>query len=1048
MRPHRLKLSAFGPYAGEQVIDFDQLAGRNLFLITGPTGAGKTTIFDAICFALFGEASGLERDSAGLRSHFAADDVETFVELEFSIGDKRYRVWRTPFYMRPKLRGSGTTENKHDAEFKELTAGSIAICKPEAVAVKIIETLGLTYEQFRQIVMVPQGEFRKLLTAETKEREEIFRDIFGTDQYLLIQNKLGEKAKLLDQELRNLQGQIDQTIRRIDPADDVELSKLVEASFFDVASILGRLEMLMVQDEGRSASLKDELEKLAALMQDKQKELFQAEENQRKFAAKNAAAENKLRLESCKSDIELQKERMERAKKAEGVRGAEDNYKGWVEREQGRQDKLGEAEESLRQALANLAAAEEQLKVEYNLEPQRAELQANQTRLEGLRNKVISLETRATEFEGLAKKAEQAKRELTDHQNALVKQKQDLLACQGELELVKHAASEFLTRQRELERVENSQEILKRIADSLKDLIKRQEQHREAERLLNEAEKLRQQAEIKHEEAQAIFMQEQVAYLAAGLKEGRPCLVCGSLSHPKPAPGSSNLPSEGELKVLEQKLKNTRAEYDKQKQKFDNSNGDLREHLAKAEMLLERLEPDLKQEFAAVAAEKRGCWLRERLVELKQQDEDIRDHLTRLKQQKDREEQLASEIEAKNLAISQSEQKTPELSEACTKLLIAVSTAQEMLQQLESELPSEIRSQQALEDLISQNQNALQVLKENLERAEKTKNDAELKRVQIDTERKAAQIAWDEAAAECGRAKEIYISAMTAAGFANQEDYAGAKLGADEISRLETVITDYFEQLRSACDNLERAEKELAGMVLVDAEPLQLQMEALRTESTKLNQQVAEILARKKNNRTNLSQIIEMKSAFEKNAAQYSIAIDLADVAKGVNSQRISFERYILASYFDEIVAAANVRLIKMTAGRYEMRRIDEKLKGNSKVGLELEVLDYYTGKYRHVKTLSGGEGFKASLALALGLADVVQAHAGGVIVDTMFVDEGFGTLDPESLQSAITCLIDLQRSGRLVGIISHVPELKDEIGARLDVEAASGGSRAKFIIA
>ena len=259
MRPHKLTLSAFGPYAAEQVIDFDQLGGRNLFLITGPTGAGKTTVFDAICFALFGRASSMERDGAALRSHFAAGDAETFVELEFSLGDKRYRVRRSPWQLRPKKRGSGLTESEHDAEFKEMVAGSVTISKPAAVDPKVVETLGLTYEQFRQIVMVPQGEFRKLITAGTREREDIFRKIFGTEQFLLIQNKLFDKAKLLEQELKSLQGQLEQTVRRIEPADDDELGGLLASPPYDVAGVLVGLEQLLSRDEARAAALKSRL---------------------------------------------------------------------------------------------------------------------------------------------------------------------------------------------------------------------------------------------------------------------------------------------------------------------------------------------------------------------------------------------------------------------------------------------------------------------------------------------------------------------------------------------------------------------------------------------------------------------------------------------------------------------------------------------------------------------------------------------------------------------------------------------------------------------
>ncbi len=1047
MRPHKLTLGAFGPYASEQVIDFDQLDGRNLFLITGPTGAGKTSVFDAICFALFGRASSMERDGSALRSHFAAGDAETFVELEFSLGDRKYWVRRSPWQLRPKKRGSGLTESEHDAEFKEMAAGSVAISKPAAVDPKIVETLGLTYEQFRQIVMVPQGEFRKLITAGTREREDIFRKIFGTEQFLLIQNKLFDKAKLLEQELKSLQGQLEQTVRRIEPADDAELAGLLASPPYDATGILAGLKKLLTRDENGAATLKGELDRLAAQLQGKQKELFQAEELQRKLAARDAAAAAKLQLEGRKAEIEAQRQQAERARKAATVRGAEENRQEWAARRQDRQNKLTEAAGALQHAGRQLAAVEAALTTERQRDPQRSELQANQTRLEGLAGKVADLDGRRQRLTELTSRSAQAEQALSRQQQQLELHKQALLACQAELEQARAAATELPSLQQRLGAAETSQAQIDKLGVALKELSGLAERFQAAEQRWQQTEQRREQAETAFEAARNLFLQEQAAVLATRLQPGSPCPVCGSSEHPHPATGAGNAGSEGELKALEQALKTARSEAEQGKRQFDEIGGERQKQQLTAELLLEALAADLRQAFGRIAAADQLGWLREARTALQSELRELRQRLLQLEQLKQREQQLTADIDGKQRLGEQLEQQAKQLTEARSELLVAVRAEQELLRQLEAELPQTVRTQPALTEALRQNQAELQTLQAALEQAVEARATGELNRVQAETAMAAAQAALNEAAAESVRADEKFQAALAEAGFADAADYAGARLEAAELLRLETAITDYFEQLRSACDNFARIDAELADVRLVEIAPIEQQLAELKQEIDRCNEQTAILYARQKSNPENFAQLAGLKSAFDGGAAQYAIASDLARVARGDNSQRMSFERYILAAYFDEIVAAANLRLAKMTAGRYEMRRIDEKGKGGGQFGLELEVLDFYTGKYRHVKTLSGGEGFKASLALALGLADVVQAHAGGVVVDTMFVDEGFGTLDPESLQSAINCLIDLQRSGRLVGIISHVPELKDEIDARLEVQAGNGGSSARFVI-
>ena len=326
-------------------------------------------------------------------------------------------------------------------------------------------------------------------------------------------------------------------------------------------------------------------------------------------------------------------------------------------------------------------------------------------------------------------------------------------------------------------------------------------------------------------------------------------------------------------------------------------------------------------------------------------------------------------------------------------------------------------------------------------------NDSRENHVKAAAAKEAAQNTLKDAVLAMEEIRAGYQTAITEGGFADESEYLSAKRSKEQIAQMEKEIAKYQQELVAAKALYQKAAQDAEGLVPVDLTPLQQELEGLQREIGALNDRRSLLYNRRDRNGEILKYIQARKIALDRKEEQYSEINELNKVANGNNEQRISFERYVLAAFFQDVIAAANLRLDKMTGGRYEMRRIGERRRGGGQSGLELEVMDYYTGQARHVKTLSGGEGFKASLALALGLADVVQSYAGGVSLETMFVDEGFGTLDPESLDSAIDCLVDLQHSGRLVGIISHVPELKDKVDARLEVQAGKTGSVAQFVV-
>ena len=382
-----------------------------------------------------------------------------------------------------------------------------------------------------------------------------------------------------------------------------------------------------------------------------------------------------------------------------------------------------------------------------------------------------------------------------------------------------------------------------------------------------------------------------------------------------------------------------------------------------------------------------------------------------------------------------------------TELFAKVQSAKDAMQGLEAEVPISVRSTKTLAEALEKIGKELVIMKEALQAAEEQRRDTQVRHATVVAEKSGAEKALLEGEAELIVAQQNFMKALGLAGFDEEVEYVTAKLTEDGITNLENDISDFQARLRSAMDYYVQVQQDVEGLMVIDVAALEAEHLELQRSKNDFITQRTTIVARQAHNQTMLTSICTLMKRLAQTEQEHQSIGHLAKIARGDNEQKVSFERYVLAAFFNDIIDAANNRLKKMTGGRYQMSRITQKGKGGGQSGLEIEVFDYYTGQARHVKTLSGGESFKASLALALGLAEVVQSYAGGISLETMFVDEGFGTLDPESLDTAIGCLIELQHSGRLVGIISHVPELKTSIDARLEIEGDKDGSRAKFYI-
>jgi len=920
MRPLKLKLSAFGPYAGIVELDFDSLGASGLYLITGDTGAGKTTIFDAISFALFGEASGSNREPAMLRSKYAEAATPTEVELTFLYAGKTYRVKRNPEYMRPKSRGDGYTKQAADAELT-LPNGKV-ISKLKDVNTGIREIIGLDREQFAQVAMIAQGDFLKLLLAGTRERQEIFRSIFNTNSYVLLQNRLKDAANSVWKQWNEAGQSIQQYIEGILCDPDSRYRSLTEkgrSGELPTADILLLLEKLLEEDDTAQQQLTQQLTALDEEMEAVVALLTHAGEVEK----------NKAVLLLC------QRQQAEKSALLE-------QKKAVLEAEQRRQPEQDAIAHSISQLELSLPDYDELDKCTLLLRKQKTELKALQTdceRANGLRavlNEEIS-------------RIRQERREL---ENAGM-DKEKYLAQKAR----------YADRRQQLEKLLSAIESLRRQQALL---------HTAQAEYLSAAQKAA-QLQTAYEAKNRAFLDEQAGILASGLLAGTPCPVCGSTAHPAPAPLAEDAPTETAVKSARDAAEKSRTTA----QSLSSKAGQLKGGVEAAEAaILSDLSALLEETQIDAGEGKARTMVQEIAGILVSLDRQI---LEAQKNEK-RKAALDAALPEKETALANAD---GAYTEAREKMAALTASCEEMA----------LHAAALSEKLPFENKSAALMQIRNLQN-------------QLQTMRAALQNAQNGCVA-CDRE----VSALN----------ARAEQLQDAISRAPQIDTEAHTQRRAEL----------------------LQQKAAITALQK------QIHTRITVNTTSRINIRSKAALLEELEGKLAWLRALSNTANGTISgkEKIMLETYIQTTYFDRIISRANVRLMKMTGGQYDLKRRKTAQNNVSQSGLELDVIDHYNGTERSVKTLSGGESFKASLALALGLSDEVQMST-GIRVDTLFVDEGFGSLDPESLEQAYRTLAGLTEGNRLVGIISHVADLKEKIDRQIIVtKEKSGGSRARLHI-
>lgn len=1040
MRPIKLTISAFGPYASKQVIDFEELKGRNIFVISGKTGAGKTTIFDAISYALYGEASGESRETDSLRSHFADDNTETYVELEFELRGEKYTVNRVPKQKKKKARGEGYTEKSADATLT-LPDGKV-ITKVKNVTDKIIEILGITREQFKQIVMLAQGEFKKLLLADSVEREGIFRKIFNTYDFEKIQAELKDKAANLSKNRTKSKHEMEINLKNIKGEHDIVIDEYV-----DFPLVIEKLKDLLERDNNIYKTLNEEGKEVDNNLQVKNQEKAIIETNNNLLKEKEIITKALEELLSKEDEYKNKSKTIIDGKNAKEVKYIEDKL---IETTK----KLTKREEDYNLSLKNIDSlklkqeeANKLLQIEESKECDREKLSVEINNLNKLEEKIIELDSLNNKVMHLKQSAENSKLQIINNK----KETEELKKYKEEKELQLKDIATLETKKVELESdikaknktLDEVRELFKVIRSFQNTYIEHNNKAKEYKEFEVEYKKVKEN----YEKMDDLYKKEQAGILASKLQENEPCPVCGSTNHPNKATIKENLkiPTKEELKVAKENLDKLEKENLEKINNLTTLNSNKTTYLEQVNNHLSMLSATLNidKTFNSETAKV----VKNLGTELKSVIDKLKDELLKVIDKISLKEKIEKELNLITTTINEREHSLIKLEECEKNYTTELTQNITKIDEYKKEIPENITDLKTLNNLIEVKTKELNISKEKLAKLRLENENLAKKLEGENSTSKEINKSIEELKLEIANNKANFNEAIKEQGFDNIQTYEDAKLQISMVESLEKEVENYNSELKLTKAKQEDIINKTKDIVFMDITTIDEEIRSIQNNKKELESKLRELHAIIVGNKTILKNVENLNIEFKEIEEEYKVLGELADLANGKKAPYISFERYILASYFEDIIEAANIRLEKMTGDRFSLIRKTSKSKGAGQKGLELEIYDNYTDSSRDVSSLSGGESFKASLSLALGLSDIVQSNAGGVSLDTMFVDEGFGTLDPQSLDNAIDSLLELQRGGRLVGIISHVEELKERIDAKLEVTSTSKGSKVEFNI-
>lgn len=1010
MKPIRLTMTAFGPYAGTEAVDFTAALDAGIFGIYGETGAGKTTLFDGISFALFGQSSGNERSAEDMICHHAHAAGLTEDELVFDLGSERYVVRRIPKQQRAARVGQGTTTQAHEAylfratglaldEIEKDSPGDLIAEKKVSVVDNEIEALlGYTAAQFRQIVLLPQGEFRKILTASNDERAPILKRLFDVQLYEQFADRIKRQSLELGAEIRSLR----------DKRDGV-LDGATEA---DLTTALGKLQA----EVKAQASLVATAEKSAV---QRQTELAIGEGLQNKFDQLATAQAEAAKLKQGEAATQLLRNRLSNARKAQEVLVAEVQRDSASQEARDAQSRAGEAQKHLQGAAAALRGANDRLKASEGLSEARSQASARVGELHRLTDVLEASEglkqnlAKSVEDLGIA---EDALRSASEDKKSADEQLSELRELQKKQPRhavdLQSATNEVATLTRDLDIQTRFERAQRRLSEQTELVAQREAAANEKKEAL---ETLREE----HAAAEQSLADVQALHVARKLQPGAPCPACGSTHHPAPASGDpERLGRHDRFEAAEARLKAAEGDYQEaqsalnsalqvladRKTDFDEqvprslSSGEIKLELDKA-----------NQQERQLTSDRRFDGLSERLA---------------------KSEQAALEAE-RGLAGAR---------ETKFKLSADKAAAEAALNTALKDVPEELQSAAQLASALNNAIADRDKLQADHEKAVKSEKDATAKHAAAQEAVNAADRHAVRANSAVQETQALFQQALEEAGLSDAL-FEQSKSDVQRVDGIEQRIRTHEQQVASVNQRIHALGNEIDGKEPPNMEELKAAAEkaqsSLSDGQSRLGTLKGEISAKL----SIQSRAGEYTKAIESREKEYAPLGGLSDLVNGNNDRKVRLPDFAIASMFDEVLNAANSRLEPMTGGRFQLLRPEETGAGRRKQGLDIAVFDANTEKTRPTKTLSGGEGFQASLALALGLSDIVQRNSGGIKLDAIFIDEGFGTLDEDTLNTALETLYDLTNDKRSVGLISHTEAVKSFVTEGFDIEVTPAGS-------
>lgn len=1022
-------MTAFGPYKNKEVIDFKQLQDHQLFVISGPTGSGKTTIFDAISFALYGQASGEDRGDVNLlRSHFADDDLYTSVDFIFEQHNRKYRIFRQ---LAHRKKG-----NKHaygdKCEFYEIVDGTEfpAVDRQlvSEVNPKIEALIGLNQDQFKQIVMLPQGEFRKLLTSETVNKEEILRKIFKTEKYAELSNRLKEKRDEVEKDYnfvkQQLEHYIEQIKARLPERDESTLFKKLAGDYYTVDQLIEGLEEeilfyqnQLTEDENRYQRSYQKHEKM-------QSTYHEAKAINNRFLE---LEEKKKTLESLKKNkpiFEKKEQELKNAKKADQILPYEKQKQEWKQTVQTTKQQLKEMKGRQKLVIEKLKKAKENYEIEKQRESKREEIERTLLRhqeflptvqaIAKLQTVLVNFKTEIQKekpkLEKKKRKIEKLKETISKRQKRIQKGDQRLLSFQEvseQLRLAREKANHVLT---------------------FKDLVKKAEGLRKD---YNENKRLYEKEKKAYEEIEQQWLSNQAAVLATHLHEGEACPVCGSTHHPRKSTKRRGIVTREQLNEKRQSVQTIKENFDQvaiHLQALLNRKKEQQNILEELGFTIE----NLNEQYETLV--KRGKKIREEYKNL----EELQEEMIKLKKCQQEDEKRLNDYE-KSFERQREHYQT---------LQSNYKRDQAVFNERIKDIPKDIRQLSALQKRIEKLAFEKKALDKKWEKAQTKLQKMEQAQTKVDTRVENLQNQLREQEEKLQRIEQEFEEKLRQANFSSMKSYEMSKRPKEKQELLQEEIESYKREMNTLTEQTKELQELLQNQKRVNLEELARKVSKLKMAYEKAMRQRDNSKGLLDETKLLQERIAKTSEKLKQEEKRFVDATTLYDVIRGQNDQRISFERYLQIDYLEQILEAANERLYEMSNGQYLLKHSERRESYGRQSGLALDVHDAYTGLDRDVKTLSGGEKFNASLCLALGVSDVIQSYQGNVIINTMFIDEGFGSLDEETLQKAIRTIMDLQKTGRMIGVISHVNALKEAFPAILQVEKSKEGfSRTKFIV-